>query len=59
MGLLGRKREPILTLHCHHQNDSALRWATMSLHFAVSLITDDSHWTVSINWKSDERHIDE
>ena len=46
----------ILTLHCHHQNDSALRWATMSLHFAVSLITDDSHWTLSINWKSDERH---
>ena len=36
----GERGSLYLTLHCHHQNDSAFRWAAASLLFAVSLTAE-------------------
>ena len=47
---VGRERDYILSLHCHHQNDSCIKTGSDESHFNVSVGSDgQSHKTVSTN----------
>ena len=47
---VGRERDYILSLHCHHQNDSCIKTGSDESHVNVSVGSDgQSHKTVSIN----------
>ena len=43
------------SLHCYHQNDSALRWAAVSAILMFHSLCGQSHKTVSINHNFEEK----
>ena len=53
---VGGEGDYILSLHCHHQNDSCIKMVSDESHFNVSVGSDgQSHRTVSRNHNLFER----
>ena len=47
---VGEEGDCILSLHCHHENDSCIKMGSDESHFNVSVGSDgQSHKTVSTN----------